>query len=84
MLEQIGLLDEGLYTYFDDSDICLRAARAGWETWYVPESRIIHLEGRIDRASRPAGPPKPSPCLLVPGPAPVLPEELRGVVHGPG
>ena len=21
------------------------AARAGWETWYVPESRIVHLEG---------------------------------------
>jgi GT2 family glycosyltransferase len=45
LLEQIGLLDEGLYTYFDDPDICLRAARAGWETWYVPQSRIIHLEG---------------------------------------
>jgi N-acetylglucosaminyl-diphospho-decaprenol L-rhamnosyltransferase len=45
MLEQIGLLDEGLYTYFDDIDICLRARRAGWETWYVPQSRVIHLEG---------------------------------------
>ena len=45
MLDEIGLLDEGLYTYYDDSDICLRAARAGWETWYVPASRITHLEG---------------------------------------
>jgi GT2 family glycosyltransferase len=45
MLEEIGLLDEGLYTYFDDVDICLRARRAGWETWYVPESKVIHLEG---------------------------------------
>ena len=45
MLEQIGLLDEGLFTYFDDIDICLRARRTGWKTWYVPESRIIHLEG---------------------------------------
>ena len=45
MLEQIGLLDEGLYTYFDDIDICLRAQRAGWETWFVPESRIIHYVG---------------------------------------
>ena len=45
MLDQIGLLDEGLYTYFDDLDICLRAARANWETWFVPQSRIIHLEG---------------------------------------
>lgn len=45
MLEEIGLLDEGLYTYFDDPDLCLRAYRAGWETWYVPESRVVHLEG---------------------------------------
>ncbi len=45
VLEQIGLLDEGLYTYFDDQDICLRADRAGWETWYVPASKIVHLGG---------------------------------------
>src|SRR5262249_19019752 len=43
MLEQIGLLDEGLYTYFDDTDICLRALRAGWESWLVLESKIIHF-----------------------------------------
>lgn len=46
MLEAIGLLDEGLYTYYDDIDICLRAKRAGWETWYVPASEVVHLEGR--------------------------------------
>ena len=45
MLEQVGLLDEGLFTYFDDVDLCLRAARAGWETWFVPESVVTHLEG---------------------------------------
>ena len=46
VLDQIGLLDEGLYTYFDDVDFCLRARRAGWPTWYVPESRIVHLVGK--------------------------------------
>lgn len=45
MLDEIGLLDEGLYTYYDDVDLCWRALRAGWETWYVPQSRITHLEG---------------------------------------
>jgi GT2 family glycosyltransferase len=45
LLEEIGLLDEGLYTYFDDVDICLRAKRAGWETWYVVESVVVHLGG---------------------------------------
>ncbi|MFO0907047.1 MAG: glycosyltransferase family 2 protein [Isosphaeraceae bacterium] len=44
-LEQQGLLDEGLYTYFDDVDICMRAHRAGWESWYVTTSHIVHYEG---------------------------------------
>ncbi len=46
VFEKVGLLDEDLYTYFDDVDYCLRAKRAGWPTWYVPESRIVHLVGR--------------------------------------
>src|SRR5262249_28277019 len=41
----IGMLDEGLYTYFDDIDYCMNAKRAGWPTWYVPESRLIHYGG---------------------------------------
>jgi GT2 family glycosyltransferase len=45
LLEEIGLLDEGLYSYFDDLDICLRARRAGWENWFIPESVIVHLGG---------------------------------------
>jgi GT2 family glycosyltransferase len=46
VLEAVGLLDEGLYTYFDDVDYCHRASRAGWPTWYVPASRIVHLVGQ--------------------------------------
>lgn len=45
VIEEIGPLDEGLYTYFDDIDYCLNAKRAGWQTWFVPESRVVHLEG---------------------------------------
>lgn len=55
MLDEIGLLDEGLYTYFDDVDICIRAARAGWTTWYVPESKVTHLEGASTGIGRAAG-----------------------------
>ncbi len=46
VIEAIGPLDEGLYTYFDDIDYCLNAKRAGWQTWYVPESRVMHLKVR--------------------------------------
>jgi len=45
VFDAIGLLDEDYYTYFDDIDFCLNARRAGWSTWYVPQSRVVHLEG---------------------------------------
>jgi N-acetylglucosaminyl-diphospho-decaprenol L-rhamnosyltransferase len=46
VFEDVGLLDEGYYTYYDDVDFCLNAKRAGWPTWYVPESRVVHLVGK--------------------------------------
>jgi GT2 family glycosyltransferase len=45
VFDAIGLLDEGYYTYYDDIDFCLNARRAGWPAWYIPASRVIHLEG---------------------------------------
>jgi GT2 family glycosyltransferase len=46
VFEQIGVLDEDYYTYFDDIDLCFNAAKAGWQTWYVPQSRVVHLVGQ--------------------------------------
>jgi N-acetylglucosaminyl-diphospho-decaprenol L-rhamnosyltransferase len=46
VFEDIGLLDEGYYTYFDDIDFCFNARKKGWPTWYVPESRVVHLVGQ--------------------------------------
>tara|TARA_R110002049_G_scaffold23781_7_gene84819 strand:+ start:27663 stop:28673 length:1011 start_codon:yes stop_codon:yes gene_type:complete len=43
MLRQIGLFDEAYFLYFEETDLCLRAARAGWECWYVPDSRVVHI-----------------------------------------
>ncbi len=45
VVEEIGLLDEGFFLYFEEVDYCVRARRAGWEVWYVPESRVVHFEG---------------------------------------
>lgn len=43
MLERIGLFDETFFLYFEETDLCLRAARAGWSTHYLPQSRVEHL-----------------------------------------
>ena len=46
VFRDVGLLDEGYYTYFDDMDLCFNARRAGWKTWYVPASHVVHLVGQ--------------------------------------
>jgi len=42
MLEELGGLDEGFRMYGEDIDLCYRAARAGWERWYVPAAVVEH------------------------------------------
>jgi GT2 family glycosyltransferase len=42
MLEELGGLDAGFRLYGEDIDLCYRAARAGWERWYVPTAVVHH------------------------------------------
>jgi N-acetylglucosaminyl-diphospho-decaprenol L-rhamnosyltransferase len=50
MLEEIGGMDEGFRMYGEDIDLCYRAARAGWERWYVPAAVVSHAyEALTDR-----------------------------------
>jgi N-acetylglucosaminyl-diphospho-decaprenol L-rhamnosyltransferase len=42
MLDELGGFDEGFYLYGEDIDLCYRAARAGWERWYVPAAVVVH------------------------------------------
>lgn len=46
VFDQIGLLDDGYFMYYEELDFCRRAARAQWERWYVPDSRVVHLVGQ--------------------------------------
>jgi N-acetylglucosaminyl-diphospho-decaprenol L-rhamnosyltransferase len=45
VFETIGLMDESYFLYFEETDLCLSAARAGFETWHVPDSRVVHVAG---------------------------------------
>ncbi len=44
MLEQVGLLDERYFFYFEDIDLGLRARDAGWQLAVVPACRVVHQE----------------------------------------
>lgn len=46
VFRDIGGLDEGYFLYYEEVDFARRAARAGWECWTVPASRVVHLIGR--------------------------------------
>jgi GT2 family glycosyltransferase/LmbE family N-acetylglucosaminyl deacetylase len=41
----IGRLDENYFLFFEETDLCRRARQAGFATWYVPESRVMHIGG---------------------------------------
>jgi hypothetical protein len=45
MFVAIGQMDEGYFLYFEDSEYCLRAHRAGWGIAYVQAARTVHHRG---------------------------------------
>jgi GT2 family glycosyltransferase len=45
LLEDVGLLDEGFFMYFEDADLCFRARDAGWNLAVAPDTAILHREG---------------------------------------
>jgi N-acetylglucosaminyl-diphospho-decaprenol L-rhamnosyltransferase len=46
VLSSAGLFDEDYFLYFEEVDFCHRAQQTGWECWYIPESRVVHLVGQ--------------------------------------
>ena len=48
MVDQIGVLDDGFFMYFEDADYCRRARAAGWGVLYWPKARVVHFRGGSD------------------------------------
>jgi len=42
-LDEVGLFDETFFLYFEETELCLRAKRAGWHCLFVPSSEVCHL-----------------------------------------
>ena len=42
---QIGGLDENIYMFYEDVDLCLRAKKLGYRIVYSPIATIVHLHG---------------------------------------
>ena len=64
VIEQIGLMDEDYFMYFEDIAYCRKARNAGWKILHFPEARVVHLRGgsgsvKVDVALR----KRPKPYL---------------------
>jgi GT2 family glycosyltransferase len=64
LFHEIGLLDEGFFLFCEETDFCLRAARHGWETWFEPGSRVVHLAGQ-STGFNPAAPGRRVPAYVL-------------------
>jgi GT2 family glycosyltransferase len=44
-IKAVGPMDDGFFLYYEEVDFSSRVRAAGWSVWYVPEAKIMHLEG---------------------------------------
>jgi GT2 family glycosyltransferase len=42
LLDELDGFDERFRLYGEDIELCYRAAKAGWERWYVPQAVVTH------------------------------------------
>ncbi len=43
-LQEVGLLDDGFFMYWEDSDLCFRFQEAGWKLAVAPNSQVWHKQ----------------------------------------
>ena len=53
--EKIGLFDPDFFLYYEDTDLCFRARRAGFKVMYIPAAKLWH---KVSASFRPT--PSPS------------------------
>ncbi len=41
-LEEIGTLDENIFMYGEDVELCLRAKKKNWQVWTIAEAQVVH------------------------------------------
>lgn len=54
VFEQIGLIDERFFYYWEETELCVRARRAGWRIVHVPQAKIWHKGVQPDYRPKPA------------------------------
>lgn len=45
-VDDVGLLDEDYFFFFEETDWCLRMKKRGWKIFHHPDAKIYHLQGQ--------------------------------------
>ena len=53
VFEDVGLMDDDYFLYYEEVDFCLQAYRNSWSCWYVPASRVVHFVGQSTGVTTP-------------------------------
>ena len=59
-----GLFDENYFLYYEETDFCLNALKAGWYCWYHPSSKVMHIAGQSTGATGRSGVSKRQPKYI--------------------
>ena len=49
VLDEIGLFDEKYFMYLEETDLCFRIKKAGYNVKFVKDAKIIHFEGKSSK-----------------------------------
>lgn len=52
-LDDVGLFDESLFLYYEDTDLSWRGRLRGWTYWYVPEAVVRHRHAQSSGVGSP-------------------------------
>jgi GT2 family glycosyltransferase len=53
VIEQVGMLDADYFIYWEETEWCIRAGKAGWKIFIVPEAKIWHKGVQRDYQPKP-------------------------------
>ncbi len=51
-IPKAGMLDDGFFLYFEETDWCRKMALSGYEGWYVPSAEVLHHGGQSVNAAQ--------------------------------
>jgi len=52
MLDEIGPFDERFYIYYEETDLCMSAKKAGWTIYFIPDAEVTHIGGASSKTRK--------------------------------